>query len=293
LSEDGCGVPVDTPIEVRFDRYLLPKTATRQSLRVFSGTGVGAFLVPTYDVVERVVTYRPSYGSALLPGLLYTVVLPRPDKDQQGYGFRAYDGAPLAPGTVPLRFSFRTARRVPPPAEPPPASDAGCATIDAALEAFARSGCTSSGCHAGNDAVLGLRLDSADGLRTTALSRVAHETDVGATPGQALVDPSRFGVGMPIVDPGSPATSYLLYKLLVNPANFPGEDGGCRSTHRAELPPSGCFGPSLGEQRRLRDWFVAADPMPPDGAGVGGSGGDDLRTIQDFILLGAGTPECW
>src|SRR5262245_11733402 len=37
LGDLACGVPVDTAIQIRFDRYLLPSTATRQSFFLYSG----------------------------------------------------------------------------------------------------------------------------------------------------------------------------------------------------------------------------------------------------------------
>ena len=79
-SPPDCGVPVDSPIELRFDRFLLPNTVNRQSLGVYSGRST-ARLEVTYDPVERVVAFRPGYGSTLVPGTLYEVDLPSPDQE--------------------------------------------------------------------------------------------------------------------------------------------------------------------------------------------------------------------
>ena len=63
-SDVECGVPIDTTIEVRFDRFLLPSTAVRQSILFYSGralnppvSGIIPEIVPAYDPLERVVRY--------------------------------------------------------------------------------------------------------------------------------------------------------------------------------------------------------------------------------------------
>ena len=48
-SPDDCGVPRDATLQIRFDRYLLPETAVRQSIRVYTGDpDLGVFLQPEY-----------------------------------------------------------------------------------------------------------------------------------------------------------------------------------------------------------------------------------------------------
>ena len=286
-SRDDCGVPVDAPIEVRFDWYLLPKTATRQSLRVYSGTRANALLLlPTYDVVERVVSYRPGYGAALEPGVLYEVEMPLPSTDPNGFGFQAFDGAPLEKGRIPLRFSFRTATTTPKATIPPGASP----TCADALGVLFDSECAS--CHAaGPNAPLGLVLDSTEGLRETVVGRVARETDLGGRSGRTLVDPLRFGIGMPLVDPGNPGTSYLLYKLLASPTAFGTGTDACSTTHRVVLPEGSCLAPAPSERAALESWFVAGDPMPPAPARLL-NGVADLRVLQGFIARDADTTEC-
>ena len=34
---DGCGVPTDTAVTLRFDRFLLPESAVRQSVAIYTG----------------------------------------------------------------------------------------------------------------------------------------------------------------------------------------------------------------------------------------------------------------
>jgi hypothetical protein len=283
---DDCGVPVDSPIEVRFDRFILPKTAVRQSLRVYSGRPDQALrLEPVYDVVERVVTYRTAPG-VFERGLLYQVDIALPEENSDGFGFRAFDWAPLVEsGEIPLHFSFRTARAAPgdvPPPAPPSCNDV--------LSVLSASECGLAPCHAGPKAQMGLRLDSGLGLRETAISRVARETE-GPNAGATIVDPARFGVGMPLIDPGGPSSSYLVYKLLTKPENFGSGDAACRTSHLVPLREGTCLTPPQAERSRLGDWFVRLDPMPP-GSGSLTHGTRDLRTLTDFIRAGASTSDC-
>jgi hypothetical protein len=298
-------VPLDARVEVRFDRYLLPKTAVRQSLRVYSGGRNNAlFLAPTYDPLERVVIFQPAYGAALQPGLLYQVSIVVPAQDPDGLGFRAFDGAPLEVGGVPLHFSFVTARAAesapdagaprdagaPAPTAPEPR--APCADV---LDVLG-GGC--GDCHSGPDARAGLKLYPAADLAATAVHQVAHETDLGAASGRVLVDPQRFGVGMARVDPTSPGTSYLIYKLLVNPWNFGPDPASCGTAYRVALPEGACLLAPRAERDRLRDWFVAGDPMPsvpPGPAQPGDPAHIDvagIRRLQAFIQAGASTSGC-
>lgn len=247
-------------------------------------------LQPFYDVVERVVAFRLPFGNLLAPGLLYHVELVTPLDNETGdcpsgprcFGFAAFDGAPLSrTNAVPLKFSFVTARETPSaaPAAAPP-------TCFEAWSAFARSGCSSGGCHSGSDAPMGLRLDSREGLVDTAVAHVAHEADTGPVSGEPLIDPLRFGTEMPIIDPGAPATSYLLYKLLVGPRNF----GTCDTKYRVAMPSGVCPAPPAAERQRLLDWFVRLEPMPPGGELDGGTA--TLNLLQAFIAAGAETDTC-
>lgn len=283
-AQPECGVPRDTPIEIRFDRFLLPKSAVRQSILLYTGQRSRAVrLQPFYDAVERVVVFQVATGAVLDPGVLYHVELIRPKDDADQAGFRAFDGAPLSKQSdVPLAFSFLTARADPSPA--PQAKPPGCFE---AWSALSQSGCSKGGCHIGKDAPMGLRLDSRASLLNTAIGRVAHEADTGPVAGRPLVDPPRFGTGMPVIDPGNPGTSYLLYKLLVGPHNF---DADCRTKYPVASPTGPCPAPDEAEQQRLQSWFVRLEPMPLGGALAGGKSTMDL--LQGYILGGAETTSC-
>jgi hypothetical protein len=70
---------------------------------------------------------------------------------------------------------------------------------------------------------------------------------------------------MPVVDPGNPGNSYLLYKLLRHPQSHrlsADSPSYCKSRYPAALPPD-CLAPPVEELDRLREWFVLGDPMPP------------------------------
>lgn len=290
---DGCGVPLDAALELRFDRYLRPATAVRQSLRVAAGAGEPVFLEPEYDVIERVVTFRLEPGVRWQPGILYTVELVVADEDPRGFGFRAFDGAALEDGPVPLRFSFRTALQsdpAPSPREPPPR----CTQV---LESLQRGGCV--GCHAGGVACpdgacspAELDLSSAAGLRRTALFRTARQTEVGPTAGEPLIDPARFGVGMPLLS-DSAATSYLVYKLLISPDNFRTRAGTCVSAHRVPLPDGACLY-DADEAQRLRESFVLGEPMPPQPSAAAHARWslEDSRQLQSWLRAGASLADC-
>ena len=296
-----CAVPTNVAIELRFDRFLLPSGLTT-GLSLYSGNppANGVYLWPEYDMIERVVVYRPA--RALQPNTLYTAQLvPSPSP---GQGFWAFDRAPLEEGPVPLRFSFSTGKgpRSEPAAVAPP-RDTCESMSNGPLDS-----CVS--CHATKpDAEtsppskfppMGLDLASERGLYYTAVRRVAHQTETGnSAVGEGLQSPERFGVQMNIVDPGSPATSYLMYKLLQKPENFAAasEGPGCVTGYHAPVSDLDCLPPPEDESVRLREWFVLGDPMPKDGTSSMGepipsaTTRDNLVRISAWIATGAMCPE--
>jgi hypothetical protein len=92
---------------------------------------------------------------------------------------------------------------------------------------------------------------------------------------------------MPVIDPGNPGTSYLLYKLLIGPGNF-GDD--CATKYSVPTQTGGCPTPDDAERQRLRDWFVRLEPMPYGDNLVGGL--ETLDLLQRYILAGAETASC-
>jgi hypothetical protein len=236
------------------------------------------------------------------------------------FGFRAFDGAPLGTGPVPLSFSFYTSRSA---EVPQPACTPSCADIGARLQA---SGCSRNGCHSreedpsscppgqaidpNEDCVgvprMGLSLSGATDLLLTAIGRVAHQTETGPGGGIVLVNPSHMGVQMPIIDPGRPGNSYLLYKLLLRPANFrspPAEQltsdelarrASCTPAYRAQLPSDRTLALPHDERQRLREWFVRGEGMPLVARNADEENSpltlDAMHEIQHWIAQGAACP---
>ncbi|MBN1609368.1 MAG: hypothetical protein JW940_22245 [Polyangiaceae bacterium] len=290
----ACGFPLDAPFVFRFNRHLDPSTAVRQSLDVYAGTpDHGEFLTPSYDVIERAVSYS-HIGTNLWPGAVYTVEVFGAQRDGEP-GFRAYDGTPLAPADLPLEYSFRARAEPGPPAQGSIPAD--CRTALGILT----SSCGVADCHAScsgstcrRQPRMGLRLDSIEGLSDTAIDQLARETTRGQSATSPLQGAARFGVQMPIVDPARPDNSYLMYKLLVGRENYRANDGmACASRFFGDLPRSDCLAPSDDERERLRQWLVRGDPMPPAGYTLrGDSPIDAVRALQAWIQSGANTSDC-
>ncbi len=91
---------------------------------------------------------------------------------------------------------------------------------------------------------------------------------------------------MPIIDPGRPSASYLVYKALVGTGLW--DHAGCASRYEVEVP-GPCAGPSAQERARLRDWFVAGSAMPPGEGALDVAG---LRVVRDWIRGGAPLDGC-
>jgi len=271
-----CPVPTDVVLQLRFDRFLLPGSGLAAGLRLFTGDRKtnGVSLRTEYDVIERVLVFRPS--RPLEPHTLYTAeVVPSVGVSA---GLRAFDRAPLATGPVPLRFSFSTGGGPSAPVATVAAVPETCASISRGP----LSRC--AGCHStrpGDETEppskyppMGLDLAGPSGFFYTAIGHVAHQTETGnSAVGPGLESPARFGVQMNLVDPGSPATSYLLYKLLQKPENFQLDENGpgCLSSYHPPVVDGACTPPDAAEIGRMREWFVRGDPMPKDKPALGGS----------------------
>ena len=237
---------------------------------------------------------------ALQPNALYTVELPISSNPRQG--FWAYDLAPLEAGEVPLRFSFSTGSGPSAKSVTTPASTESCDTMTQGPLTSCASCHFSTPGDAGAAAPfppMGLDLSSARGLHYTAIAKVAHQAETAnSIPSSGSQTPVRFGVQMNIVDPGNPATSYLMYKLLQKPENFRLLDAGaaCPIPYHSPVVEGGCTPPDTSETERLQDWFVQGDPMPKNGRTADGAALPastdyaSLRRIADWITAGASCP---
>jgi hypothetical protein len=257
-------------IELRFDRYLDPRTAIRQSYCLSSDSvkprsldecSSAVTTSPAYDPVDRALVLY--LGAPLESATQYQLTLFAPpidrDLDPLTVGLRAFDGVPLERT---LTFTFTTA------AEPlgdgvegPPEAPT-CASLKLALA-------TCTDCHTpGSPAPANLRL-TLDTIGE-AVDRVAIQTQRGGEATTPQASGPTFGGNMPIIGSRSPGNSYLLYKALARGTNAP---------TLAE-----------GETERLRAW-ITGFPMPPVGEPETDLGAElraaNLRTISRFIAAGA------
>jgi hypothetical protein len=316
-ADVSCGVPVNATLTLRFDRFLNPASVNRQAIRVFTGDPADSGAIPfdvNYDPLERVVEFRMPSGYGFVSRALYQielVVASGPDD----FGIRAFDGAPLAEGDVPLAMSFRTSGIA---EEQPVPSVPSCEEIVRDVLSHTQLGnCARNECHHSRPnhplggAPEGLWLDGRHNLRITAIDRVAHETEFGDSSGVPLQDSPRFGVQMPLIDPKSPGNSYLFYKLLRLPRNFepcpeppPPEEGqpppppvspvcsastdpSVSSYARLPLPEGESVVPQADEITRLREWFVRGEAMPFPRGPASSVSLDGLRALGAFIAAGA------
>jgi hypothetical protein len=306
---DGCGAgpdptctaPTNVTIALRFDRFLNPSTVNRQAIRVYTGdpdkVGQVSFEVE-YDPVERVVEYRLADGAQLQPNALYHLEVLAPEQDE-GFGIRAFDGAPLRELELPFRTSFVTGDGpVEVVREPAP----NCQQIVDQVFEQPIGGCANGNCHAAfannfGAPPHGLWLEGRRNFAATAIGKIARQTETGDSGGGVGLENSpRFGVKMPIVAPRNPGNSYLLYKLLRNPANYEVCSATATSPYCAEaidpcesshamlpLADGECVAPTNEELDRLREWFVRGEPMPL----IGSIGLASLRKVSRFIAAGA------
>lgn len=256
-ADEETDVPIDQSIRVQFDRFLGPVSAIRQSICV-SAVGTpsyaegkcpaeSVFTQPDYDPVDRVAVFRTTTSGSiptLLPNTRYVVTIAAPTGPDDAFGVRAFDGAPLHES---VRFAFTTGPLGTKGREPARAVDycyrptSLCAAADSCRRspvpattpgpAAILGGCAESGrCHASSSSAAtpvpgvetppfgsALALDG-DGVRR-AIGAVATLTATGADPRAPNRGGARFGVDMPYVDPGVPANSFLLYKLVLGLAD--------------------------------------------------------------------------
>jgi len=164
-------------------------------------------------------------------------------------------------------------------------ADATCvaACVDACKDACpvtdvfsVMTGCSYQFCHAATAAIgasAQLDMQTPAKILETAIGMVAHGTQVGETAAVPEQSSARFGRSMPIVDPGFPGNSYLLYKVILG----------------ADLDPS--IVASSDELLRLHSGVVVGMPMPPDFASPPPTT-DGLFAIRDWILTGAPVAPC-
>jgi hypothetical protein len=325
----GQALAPGAPIELFFDRLLLPSTVTRQSFPL-TDLNAQAYGTPTivYDPVARSVSLFPK--TPLPPCQSFRVYLLTPAQGQGVGGLQAIDGATLDPKTQPyLEFPVAgtcatgleagvaeggqdaggeagsggggDAAASEAGAGDAGANDAGSSvgtgvlpTIDFCADVLPifRSTCSSFACHGGNTPVVGLRLDTSSGVASTAIGRVSVESNQGSR--STSVPPNAlFGVDMPIIDSsgtqGAPGDSWLIYKLLLATPPASTPVTNYHSEPWGDMP--------SGERTTLGN-YVYGSPMPfppPPNLLLPGMGPltlDQMEQISFWIEQGAPTPPC-
>jgi len=292
-------LPSDGVVQISFDRYLLPTTITRQSYLLLTAAGepIPNFALRTiYDPVARTVAITGPEGPGvtwLTEGAFYRLVLPvAPAEGSTDVGgFRAIDRAPLAAGRT---YLFRATapsgvRRY------EPAFDF-CADV---LPIFVRKCST---CHApGETALAGLVLSSPDGLRRTAIGRVAQGSNTAALAGSPAEQGPVFGINMPIIEPGDPGSSWLTYKIELAP--LPVVDAGAPPEYACGPASTAAFAPiapyraaALDDERAILAGYVLGREMPYPTARVGPTSQpltfDERERVRVWIANGANVREC-
>ncbi len=279
-------------VELAFDRLLLPVSVTRQSIFLSDKQNPPHLATPlvAYDPVARVVRVTPRQEDAFTVGSTYQVQIASPHDSSDPNGLRAIDGATFDTTKPAPVFEFAVAAAAMAPPGPP--------VIDFCKQAgdtLSRTCGNMLGCHheafsptSPLQPALGLVLSlrTLQTTRVTTIGRVAEEANTGAfSHGQPV---SRiFGQDMPIVDPGDPGNSWLVYKLLmaVNPA--PGLTMTANA-HSVQWMPL-----SDNERGVLSSLIPGREmPFPQDPKAVGTSLSlEQLEAISLWIAQGASVPD--
>lgn len=281
------GLPADGVIEIKFNRLLLPASVTRQtiSLRKAGGDLVES---PTilYDPVlqtVRIANPNPAGGPWLMPGQPYKVVLGQqlPDVSDQ-FVLHAIDGAlldPKSPTEIAFVATAATFQRRKPDIE-------FCRDVYSTFGKY----CT-AGCHEVSTAFRpyeALLLDTSEGIIHTALGHVSQQANTGSRAGSPVAPGSVFGIDMPIIDPGNPGNSYLVYKMLLLSQSKP-EQYTCLGNDKPNLLlDGGDMWLASDERQRLAN-LMTGQMMPPISPFPTT---DDVERVSEWIAQGAHLESC-
>lgn len=298
-------LPADGVIQVAFDRYLDPLTASRQSFLIRDA--FGQFIAPpvvAYDPVSLTVTLsspNPVGTPWLIEGQPYTLELGIYDSEAGAGGVRSINGSPLDPNQTRL-IGFTVGPKGAAPFAEPKANF--CADV---LPIFLNK-CSAASCHGGSpNAAASLVLTTSTGVSRTAISRAAQGANTGPRSGLGSPATHLFGVDMPIVDPGNPGNSWLMYKVLL--ARLPTLDGGapaafqCSGSAGEVVPaPSASYTPLVSSPvsetalLELSDNVLGREMPYPAFAPKFSSQLpltlDERQRIRLWIAQGADVPEC-
>jgi hypothetical protein len=335
-DDAGPNAPASTVvIQLAFDRVLNPATVNRQSFVLLDANKnpVSVGPVITYDPIARVVRMEaPMGGGWIGAGQVYYIELGIPAAGALSGGVRAFDGATLDPGlpdtarivdfqTCPAAGCADGAVVAADPPDPTPPDF--CRDV---LPIFSQH-CSGGVCHGSISGsqlpAEGLILDSYAGVVNTAINRSSEESNTGPLSGVSGTT-GTFGLDMKIIDPGSAATSWLIYKMLLAPTRTLAPDGGdpspsvrflCADGGLGDLPVNpfqssdgGATLPASAApftiisdgERALLDDYVLGQQMPyPNSPGLSQAGVDpnllsfdEMERIQTWISSGAQTQDC-
>lgn len=279
LSGGETNIPTSASIRINFDRYLLPSTARRQAVCVHPDTvainSIADCTAPNqpfeaveYNPVLQQVILRLPTGSELAANATHRISI-FPPLDDDSFGFRAFDNAPLLQGYT---YDFDTGDGSNAEFEALPSEERFCDIYGEVTPNALFGACAFGQCHAAGGNIgaiaMGLDLFNFATIADTATGQTAHGSQQGEAaqlPDQA---PRRFGRAMPIIDSQDPGNSYLMYKLLTNFLNHPRTNG--------------LIDPVLGlEIDRMRAGVITGLPMPAEFFGTGPQGFLDLATDPD------------
>jgi hypothetical protein len=277
-------IPSDGVIQIAFDRYLLPSTITRQSYLVLDGNrqplGIAA-LRTIYDPVARTVTITGPDGPGkqwLTPNQTYHLILPVAAGEDDLGGFRAIDRAKL---TVAKDYTFRAGQPAGVTDIDPPVDF--CGTVLPLLTMK----CAGSGCHGaqgvGGRTASSLILTTSEGVRVTAINRVAQASNTSARSYTPEPPGRLFGVNMALIQPNDPGSSWLMYKLEL--AAHPKIDAGAKPTFIC-TPPSGVAANDAGAS----DGGVSSARFTPFALGARIEADEIERAILNDFILGREMP---
>lgn len=220
----NAALEVGQPIELAFDRLLLPITVTRQTFELTDSASPASFVTCSiaYDPVARVVTLTPVLPAQLTVGTTYHLSIISESDPTNPAGLHAIDGATMDPDT--MKFPRTITFQVVAATGTAPTTCNGivgpcmsfCTDIVPILKTDSTS-CSGSGtCHAGisfergRPLAAGLALTGTDPpmppdpstaqlVEATAINRLSIESTMGALsePGPPS---AHFGQDMPIID---------------------------------------------------------------------------------------------
>ncbi len=284
------------PIEVFFDRLLLPITVTRQTFVLTDLSGNG-YDVPAivYDPVARSVSLHTL--APLPPCQSFRLYVATP-QNNGGLGWlQAIDGAPLDPSTqpfieFPVSGTCATGGDAGSEAGAPPAPGQPIDFCGSVMPIF-RTACSGTTCHGGTSPAVGLRLDTSQGVLDTAIGRVSVESNQG--PRSVSEPPSnQFGLDMPIVDStggqGAPGTSWMIYKLMLGTPFSPTPTVNLHSQPWSDI--------GAAERATLANYVTGSEmPFPmmpgaPPATDFSPLTLDQIEQISFWIQQGAGVPPC-